>query len=194
MQLIIPGVHGNGQVYLDILKAICGETEGKSMADLMCYHAPYTPLLGFAERTYVDVQDRGLDHKEEQQFFIKADVFEFFIKNEGKTYDFMICSDAIEHITKEQGEDLQILMEGHSKKPVFFTPLGEWMITDDNNPDSHKSGWLPEDFPGYATIILPDFHPTLDKGAFFAFKCENIQQEFERVINELKIKSWIKSL
>lgn len=194
MQLTIPSLHGNGQVYLDILKAICGDTVDKSMADLMCYHAPYNSLLGFKERIYVDIQDRGLDHPEEQQYFIKSGVFDFFMDNRDKKYDVMICADGIEHLTKERGKDLILLMEGHSDKQIIFTPLGECMMTNDDHPDSHKSGWLPEDFPGYASIILPDFHPTLNTGAFFAFRCENIQQDFERVINELKNKSWIKSL
>lgn len=194
MQLTIPGVHGNGQIYLDILKAICGDTQGKSMIDLMCHHAPYTPLLGFEKRIYIDSQDRGIDHKDDQQLFIKSDVFLYLFENAWSKYDVMICSDGIEHLSKQAGFDLALTMKLQSAKSVIFTPLGEWMITDSDHPDSHKSGWMPNDFPGYATIVLPEFHPVLETGAFFAWHTEDIQQDFDRVVNELKTKTWIKSL
>lgn len=185
MQLEYPGIVGSGELYLKVLKAICGDTKGKSMVDLMCYHAPYTPLLGFEKRTYVDIQDRGLDHKEEQQYFIQSDVFEYFNKCE-KHFDISISTDSIEHLSKQQGWDLLLSMKLLSDKSIIFTPLGEYMITNDDHPDSHKSGWMPEEFTNYATIVFPDFHPALNKGAFFAWHYKSIQQDFERVKNELK--------
>jgi len=192
MQTEFKGVVGNGEIYLDVMKAICGDTEGKSMADLMCYHAPYTPLLGFKNRIYVDVQERGLDHKEEQQYFVKSDIFMFLVENSNLHFDVMICSDGIEHLHKQAGFDLALAMKLMSDKSIIFTPLGEWMVTNDDHPDSHKSGWLPSDLNGYATIVFPDFHPTLNEGAFFVWYCKDIKQDFERVKNELKNKTWIK--
>lgn len=194
MQLIIPGVHGNGTIYLDILKAICGDTKGKSMVDLMCHHAPYTPLLGFKDRLYVDVLDRGLDHPEEQKYFVCSDVFVYTFENSHMHYDVAICSDGIEHLKKQAGRDFIWTMRLQSGKAILFTPLGEYAVTNEDNPDSHRSGWLPEDLPEFATVVLPDFHPTLNVGAFFAWHTKDIKQDFERVKNELKYKSWIKSL
>lgn len=192
MQIVLPGIHGNGRVYLDILKSICGETEGKSMIDLMCHHAPYTPLLGFAKRTYVDCQDRGLDFSEEQQHFVKSDVHLYTYENSHMRYDVAICSDGIEHLPKQSGFDLLLTMRLQAHKAIIFTPLGDCFITLDNHPDSHKSGWMPQDIPGWATIVLPDFHPTLGIGAFFAFVCGNLSKEFERVKQTINQLSWIK--
>lgn len=185
MKLEYPGITGSGEVYLKVLKAICGDTEGGSMVDLMCHRAPYTPMLGFRDRLYVDVQDRGLDHIQEQRLFVKSDIWEFLVDNSDLRCDVMICSDGIEHLRKQAGFDLLFTMKLMSKKQIIFTPLGEYMITNNNNPDSHKSGWMPEEFKEWAAIVFPDFHPLLNKGAFFAWHCENIQQDFERVRNEL---------
>jgi hypothetical protein len=185
MQLEFPGVHGSGELYLKVMKAICGDTANKSMIDLMCHHAPYTAQLGFGIRLYVDIQDRGLDNKSEQPFFIKSDIWLFLIENSHLHCDVMICSDGIEHLPKQHGYDLLLTMKLMSEKQIVFTPLGEYNIMQDDHPDSHKSGWLPDDFVGWATIVFPDFHPSLNAGAFFAWHSKNIKQDFERVKNEL---------
>jgi hypothetical protein len=187
MKLEFPGIVGSGELYLKVMKAICGDVNNKSMADLLCHRAPYTPLLGFKDRLYVDIQDRGLDHKEEQQYFIKSDIWSFLVENSNLHCDVMICSDGIEHLPKQQGYDLALTMKLMSDKQIIFTPLGEYMISEDNNPDSHRSGWVPDDLPDWATIVFPDFHPALNTGAFFAWSCENIEQDFERVKNELQL-------
>jgi hypothetical protein len=190
MKLEFPGIVGSGELYLRVMKAICGDTQGKSMVDLMCYHAPYTPLLGFSKRTYVDIQDRGLDHKEEQEYFVKSDVFDYLMNTE-RPFDVAICSDGLEHLSRDRGVDLLVLMMDCSENSIIFTPLGEYMVTNDDHPDSHKSGWMPEDFrDGWGCIVFPDFHPALNTGAFFAWHCENIEQDFERVKNELNDKLW----
>jgi len=189
MRLEYPGVEGNGDIYIDVLKAICGNTSDKSMCDLMCYHAPYTSQLGFNERTYVDVLDRGLDDKEEQKYFVNSDVIRFLEAAE-QAWDVTICSDGIEHLYLSKGKRLIELMEGLSDKQIIFTPTRDKNLVMDSDPDSHKSSWTPDDFEAYAIIEFPDFHPTLNQGAFFAFKCGKIIDEFERVKNELKNKSW----
>jgi hypothetical protein len=185
MKLEYPGVVGSGELYLKVMKAICGDTSGRSMVDLMCHHAPYTPLLGFKERAYVDIQDRGLDYKEEQQYFIKSDIWTFLVENSNLHCDVMICSDGLEHLKKQPGYDLLLTMKLMSDKQIIFTPLGDYMVSDDDNPDSHRSGWMPDDLAGWATIVFPDFHPALNTGAFFVWHCNGIEQDFERVKNEL---------
>ncbi len=193
MRLEFSGVEGNGEIYLDVMKAICGDTSGKSMLDLGCHHAPYTPLLGFKERTYVDVLDRGLDHKEEQQYFVKADAHLYCFNNNHRHWDVIIASDFIEHLPKQSGFDLCWSMRLLSKKHIIFTPLGDILMDNGrDHPDTHKSGWEPSDFTAhqYAFIIFPEFHKQMNHGAFFAWECENIKEDFERVTNELKNKTW----
>jgi len=182
MQITLEDI-GSGELYLKIMKAICDETEDKSVADIMCHLSPYIPQLGFKERTYVDIQKRPLDHKKEQKWFVKMDVIEFLRK--GKHFDVINCSDGIEHLSSYNGKLLVNLMEQYSNKQIIFTPLGEHKIVRDNHPDSHASGWTPDYFEGWASIILPNFHPTLGVGAFFAWHCTDIKQDFKRVKQQL---------
>ena len=91
-------------------------------------------------------------------------------------------------------------MKENSKKQIVFTPQGEYMnVRDKENthPDTHKKSWTDIEFQemGWATITFPHFHPTLGEnglGAFFAFNCDNLEQEFNRITNELKNMKWIK--
>lgn len=192
MKLTFENVNGNGQIYLDVLRSICGDTKGKSMIDLCCNLAPYTCQLGYAERTYVDVLPRTLDDYNEIQYFIQANVLDY-LQDKTKCYDISIASDACEHFTKEDGMKLLQLMEQCSDKQILFTPLGAHMVETDNyNPEAHHSAWYPEDTPEYASIVFPNYHPTLGVGAYFFFKCNNLEQDFERVSNELKQLSWAK--
>lgn len=177
---------GSPALYLQILKAICGNTAGKSVLDLCCCKSPHVPQLGFEKRTYVDIQDWGLDFPEEQLYFFQRDVFNFL--NDCEHFDVAVISDGIEHFTKAQGITLLFLMQSRSAKQIIFTPLGDYLIEKKttDNPDSHKSGWLPKDFPGWGIIELANFHPTLGIGAFFSWHCEDMEEDFKRVSEELK--------
>lgn len=194
LYLSYPGVHGSGEIYLDVMRAICGDTSDKAMLDLMCHKAPYTSQLGFKERTYVDVLNRPLDNKQEQQFFVQQDVFSFLVENSDRKWDVIICSDGIEHLKKDAGHDLIFSLQFISGKHIIFTPTFDRNINpSSDDPDIHKSSWRTRDLEeSHAIIYFPDFHPTLDQGAFFAFKCKDVKDEFERVKNELKDKAWAK--
>ena len=187
MRLVID-INGSGEVYLKIMKSICGNIYEKSMIDIGCHKAPYTPQLGFKERTYVDIQNRPLDFVEEQKHFIQSDILEF-LKTNKKRFDVAIASDVIEHFTNFNARCVLGSMIDCSDKQIIFTPLGshivEVNVTD--NPDTHKSGWWPQQFEqlGWATIVLPNFHKSMNVGAFFSFHCTNTETEFERVKIEL---------
>jgi len=187
MQIVLEGIEGSGELWLDIMRIICGDTSGKSMVDLGCHKAPYTPLLGFSERTYVDIQDRPLDHTNEQKYFIKEDIIHY-LNAIDRGPNVFVLSDTIEHLILADGYKVINLMTDKGYKNIIFTPLGEYMLepTPTNNPDSHRSAWIPEMLSGYVSIILPNFHKSINKGAFFAFNCN--QQETDRIINEIKAK------
>jgi hypothetical protein len=185
MQIVLDGLVGSGELWIDIMKIICGDTSGKSMVDLGCHKAPYTPLLGFKERIYVDIQDRPMDDKEEQKYFVLSDMI-CFLKNTDKIFDVVISSDSIEHLRFEQVIDFLHLMLAKSKKQIIFTPLGPLSHSDDPHPDSHKSWWWSGDFPEWNHIVIPNFHPELRCGAFFAYNCSD--EEKQRIHNEIKIK------
>lgn len=187
MRIDLPNLVGSGDVYLDIMKIICGDTSELSMIDLGCHKAPYTSQLGFANRTYVDIQNRPLDNINEQIYFIQQDMLQY-LTDTPLVFDVAISSDSIEHLDKKGGVKFLNLMESKSNKQIIFTPIGEVMMNIylDNKFDTHKSGWVPEMLPDYLAIMLPDFHPTLDTGAWFAVKCE--KQEMERIYNSIKSK------
>jgi len=187
MQIVLPGIHGSGELWLDIVKTICADTSGKYMIDLGCHKAPYTPLLGFKYRQYVDIQERPLDHESEQKYFFKFDVVDY-VKRMPKSDATIIASDVIEHLTKEEGMTFYEMIWFKAKEFVIFTPYGDCMINIGNpdSPDTHRSGWLPEDLEGSYSIVFPDFHPTLGIGAFFAFN--NDEGNGEQILNSIKQK------
>lgn len=196
MRIDFPGVVGTIDVYLDVMRAICGDTKGKSMIDLGCCFAPNTPKLGFSKRKYIDVIDRKLDHPEEQQFFRKHDITKL-LPLICDIEDVAIASDVIEHLTKPDGYKLLRMMRSISRKQILFTPTDEIfkMVGDDNkDPEAHRSLWTPDDVPEwFASIVFPDYHKVWNGGAFFFFHCGSMLetvQEFERVKDELKQKPW----
>ena len=184
MIINIPNIIGDGEVYLSIMNIICGDVCDKSMIDLCCHKAPYTSRLGFKQRTYVDILDRGLDDINEQGKFVQSDVIGF-LKQTNDRYDVAICSDGIEHFLEKDGHELISLMESVSDKQIIFTPFGEVMMNIylDNHYDTHKSGWTPDMLPDYLSIVLPNFHPSLDSGAWFAVNCNSIEKE--RIIKQI---------
>jgi len=186
MQLTFDNIQGSGELYLKVMKSILGDTQGKSMADLGCNQAPYTCQLGFEKRVYIDILPRTLDDANEQQYFIQADVLEFLNDNKVNQFDVTIASDFCEHLTPMGGTKLLNLMELSSKKQVLFTPLGSYLVNDDDDPEGHHSGWTPEIVSDYASIIFPNWHPQLNIGAFFFWKCDDLENDFKRVCNELK--------
>lgn len=167
MTATYPNIHGNGDLHLAILKAICGDVSKQTMVDLMCHSAPYTPRLGFKQVTYIDIQDRPFDFPEEKKSFIKMDVLNF---DPFSYFDVACCLDGIEHLSHEDGWKLIDLMQTISPLPIIFTPLGGVQIVRDTHPDSHKCGWYPEELPDWNTLVFPDWHPTLEVGAWYGWR------------------------
>jgi hypothetical protein len=187
--------NGSPEIHLDVLKAICGDVSSKRAIDICAGFAPQTRQLGFADITYVDIVSRDLGT--ESHRFVNKDVFEYIRRNGdiGNRWDVSIILDGIEHFTKDKARLLLNYMEIFSNKQIVFTPIGEYKIGTDEHPDTHKSGWMPNEFEdlGYSVIVFPNFHHTINLGAFFAFKCKNMLEEVQRIIKELNNKEWVKS-
>ena len=192
MSLIFESVHGSGEVFMDVMNSIIG-SDRRKMLDLGCNHAPYTSQFGFKQRKYIDILPRVLDNKDEQQYFEQADAIEILNRNE--YYDCIFSLDHIEHVSKEYGWEMILKMKLSCNKPILFTPLDPWMMTDesDKNPESHRSLWSPEDMGvSWAKIIFPHYHPILNIGAWFFWNCRDIDEDFYRVKTELNQKRWAK--
>lgn len=182
-----PGIIGTIEVYMKVLRAICGYTAGKSMIDLMCCTAPNTPTLGFSTRYYVDILDRTLDHPDEQKYFVRKDVLNI-LPLITQMFDVVICSDGIEHLNEHDGYKLIWIMQQIADKQIIFTPDSEiFKLNNEPGPEAHRSIWTPEMLPGYASIHFPDFHKEWNGGAFFSWHCEDIKKDFDRVINIIQL-------
>lgn len=188
MRIDVPNVKGSGELYLDVMHILCGNTAGKSMIDLGCHKAPYTSQLGFSERTYVDLLNRGLDNQEEQKYFVEADMISYLVNLLGKTVDVTISSDSIEHLTYDGGLELLNWMRVRSRKQIIFTPLGGVSVNNPTEfaPDMHRSGWTPDMLPNYLAVVFPHFHPELNAGAWFGVNCDH--SEKLSIYNQIKNK------
>lgn len=191
--------NGSGQLQIEVMKAICGDLENQTMIDLCCGSAPQTGIMNFKQKTFVDCVSRNLVGGGEM---ITADVIQYLKANQKleTKYDVSISTDTVEHFREKEALEFLKLTSNVAKKQVWFTPLGEYCMTtdpNDNNPDSHKSAWTPEKLeeimPGkWAFIVFPNWHPSLSDnglGAFFFWTCENLEEDFKRVSNELNYLS-----
>jgi hypothetical protein len=165
---------GSLDLWLDVMLHLLDQhfPSGKplSLLDLCCGEMTNTSRLHFAHSVHVDVQD--MPNRPPGFRFIHADVLaDHPVFHEH--YDVALCSDGIEHLRTGQAAELLLKMEKCATLAVLFTPLGDYMVEPDaTHPDRHKSGWLPETFRdiGFHTATFPNWHPTLNCGAFFAWK------------------------
>jgi hypothetical protein len=74
------------------------------------------------------------------------------IEFKSKSFDCVLCTDVIEHLTKKEGLKLIRKIEDIAiKKLVIFTPNGynpKEHIEDGNVLQTHKSGWTVKEFAG----------------------------------------------
>jgi hypothetical protein len=118
--------------------------------------------------SFAEVRDKGV----RPFFYVDALNIGDFLKP--KQFDLITALDFIEHQTKEKGFRMLDVLEGLCRgRLILFTPLGEYMVGNDSKDlQGHLSGWKPEEFVqlGYSCLVMPNFHPLLGIGAFYAIK------------------------
>lgn len=193
-------IEGTADILLAVLKTILEEPAGMTICDLGCCEASVTHRLPVGQKVYVDLVKRDIKGFEpHKDIFVQDDVLHYLQTTE-KRFSAAIALDLIEHLTEENGRLLINLMQLRADRVIIFTPLGDYLLeeTPTDNPDAHRSGWLPETFEelGMATIVFHNFHPSIKAGGLFAFYSKDIKNESARVFNILetqKLPEWIKS-
>lgn len=97
----------------------------------------------------------------------------------GEPVDTVVLVDVIEHMEKADGlETMRRACEIARRQVVNFTPLGfmpqhgghecdPWGMQGQHWQE-HRSGWTPEDFPGWLCLVDKHFAKVRHPGAFFA--------------------------
>ncbi len=149
--------------YMGILKKIAGNP--KTILDLGCGDGAIIEIIGEKhwDVTGVDIYEDSLDQARKTGMYktlIKGDLLTVVKKliKEKKTYDLVFCSQIIEHLTREEGEELLKIIEKLAKKRIYFgTPSGflhSHEIYYHGNPHQHhKSGWHIEDFKKLGYVV-----------------------------------------
>lgn len=81
--------------------------------------------------------------------YLKVDIITVEFKP--KSFDAILCSEVLEHLTKEEGYKLVKKMQKWARKKIIITtPNGYlWQNSYDSNPlQEHKSGWSVEELEG----------------------------------------------
>lgn len=182
---------GSLAVMLDVINAILEVPNGMIVCDLMACEGSVTNHLKVGKKIYVDVVKHNiLGFEKNKDEFILMDAVDYLQTTERK-FNLTISLDGIEHLSKDRGMFMLDLMKEKSDNQIIFTPLGDFVVEPDTeNPDGHKSGWLPEEFEklGWAVLSFPKFHVLHGTGGFFAFHCKDLKNEFARVNNVLEFK------
>jgi len=87
--------------------------------------------------------------------------------------DTVVALDVIEHMEREEGEEFVRQAVSLAKQQVciftvdgFLPQSGDAWGMGGDYWQEHRSGWTPDDFPGWRIIRLRDFHSEAD--AFYA--------------------------
>jgi hypothetical protein len=165
--------NGSLELWLKVVREIIGgPTNELVLLDLCCNECTGTKQLGFNRHVGVDVENWSTRPANVE--FHEMDVLEA-IRGQvaSRGCDVCICSDGIEHLPKKEGAKLLKQMARVAPIAIIFTPLGDYMVNPDaTSPHDHRSGWKPEEFTaiGWEVSVYPNWHPTLNCGAFFAWK------------------------
>lgn len=155
--------------YLAKLREIIGPTEDLYFLDLCCGECTHTRELKFATHYGVDLID--WPKRPSRIGFEQLDVTKW--PGPKMFHDVALCSDGIEHMTKRDGLRLLLNMLRWARLPIIFTPMGRYLVDERaTDPHTHKSGWTADEFRamGWKAEEFPFWHPTLNLGAFFAWK------------------------
>jgi len=135
--------------------------DSKTVLDVGCGYP--SPIRRFSKKFYsvgVDTYQPSIDKSKAEGIhndYLNAQVLEIGERLSNESFECVLASDLIEHLTKEDGWKLLEMMERIAKRKVIvytpngFLPQGE---VDGNAWQAHKSGWTPAEMiaRGYTVI------------------------------------------
>lgn len=165
---------GSGALWIDVINGILGETHRGSLLDLCCGHPILSSQLGFERHVGVDLNEYPESAMCSE--FRKRDALDDISEIDTDSYELALCSDGLEHFKWEDGIIMLGEMARVGKLAIVFVPTkrkdyGYSMDENSNDPHVHKSLWSHEQFQslGWQTRTFPNWHPTLNLGACFAW-------------------------
>lgn len=163
---------GSHELWLSVVNRIIGFAPRGRMIDVCCGACAVTRKLRFTEVESCDALPRNAEVPANWDFTQRNAVV--FLRAYKHSYaDLVVCSDGIEHMTKQAGHELLREMTRVGKIAIIFTPTGDATFDPKATaPHTHKSSWREADFHelGWETEHYPDWHPTLGWGGLFAWK------------------------
>lgn len=141
--------------YMWLLRKSIGKT--KTILDLGCGEGSLMQLLSKGrdwQITGIDIYKGAIETARKRNVYQKlicGDLLKTIRDNFDSKYDVVFFSQAIEHVTRNQGEKILDEIEKIAKKRIVVgTPRGFMQqpheFLDDNPYQVHKSGWTIEDF------------------------------------------------
>jgi hypothetical protein len=137
------------------------------------FELTFTPLLRvFIEPSLEYVKNlEGQTSAANGKLILNSDAISALNCLQENSFDVIICSDVLEHLTKKDGHILiREMLRVASKQVIVFTPLGfmpQHMDSPGIDPwgfsevelQTHLSGWDPEEFPDeFKVLVAKDFH------------------------------------
>ena len=110
-------------------------------SSIQYWNVPFSVGVELFEPYLQESKKKGIHNQ-----YIKADIRKIEFKS--KSFDAILCSEVLEHLTKEEGYELIKKMEKWARKKIIITmPNGYlWQNGYDNKPlQEHKSGWSVEE-------------------------------------------------
>ena len=174
--------------YPDELAKAVGEC--RTLLDVGCgSNSPIRVVPNKVYKVGVDAFGQSIKRSKEKNIhnkYVQMDVLDIGKSFKPHSFDCVVASNLIEHLTKEDGMKLIVMMEQIAKKRVIiytpngFLPQGEY---DDNPWQLHKSGWTAKEMRnmGFAVTGIHGWKPLRGKHASIRFW----PRPFWRVVSDL---------
>jgi SAM-dependent methyltransferase len=150
----------------------------KTVLDVGC--GSLSPIKPFSKKFYsvgVDAFEPSIKRSRKQKIhdeYYKMDILDIGKKFKSNSFDCVLASDVIEHLTKNDGLKLLRRMEKIAKnKVIIFTPNGflPQGAYEDNPWQVHKSGWSVREMKrkGYKIVGINGWKPLRGESAAIRF-------------------------